>query len=303
LLIRKKDSQNINDKLNKLITTWKESNLPDTEDIIFQIKKLLKEPYEIKIQNFNKLTIEAIEEAKVLLEQNVNIFIEKVKITTFITFDKEKINQILAKLEGSKKSSLITITEVLSTLELETQNDEVKIGSRYAGGIVFYLDDKGNGLVVAEKNFEKAIWGVFNSSSKAIEMGIGKGSGMKNTKNIVETSSTVIQSHILPWKSKRISIPTAARLCIELNHNGYSDWYLPTIDELKIFYQNLIKLDYLNFEKDIYWSSNKCQIADIEESPNYAHLFNFQDDEQNLSFRKDTKKIDLPFKFFAVREF
>lgn len=293
----------INDKLNKLITTWKESNLPDTEDIIFQIKKLLNEPYERKIQNFNKLTIKAIEEVRDLLEHKVDVLIEKVSSTLFITFDKEKINQILAELERSKKLSSKTITEVLRTLELEIQNDELKIGSRYAGGVVFHLDDKGNGLVVAEKNFEKAVWGVFKSYLKAFEKGIGKGSGMKNTKNIVEISSAVIQGHILPWKSKKIPISTAARLCMELNHNGYSDWYLPTIDELKIFHQNLIKLDHFYFEKDIYWSSNDWDIYDGSESTGYALTFNFQDDWQDLRLYVSQKKIDLPFKFFAVREF
>lgn len=30
--------------------------------------------------------------------------------------------------------------------------------------------------------------------------------------------------------------PTAARLCTEWNHNGYKDWYLPSILELKMIF-------------------------------------------------------------------
>jgi tetratricopeptide (TPR) repeat protein len=300
----------INDKLNKLITTWKESNLPDNEDIIFQIKKLLTEPYEIKIQNFNKLTIEAIEEVRVLLEHKVDVLIEKVSSTLFITFDKEKINQILAELEGSKKLSSKILTEVLSALELEIQNDEVKIGSRYAGGIVFYLDDKGNGLVVAEKNFEKAIWAdsnryYFNFNNKGVsylEKGIGNGAGMKNTKKIVDYGSIDFQMHLLIWKSKYISIPTSARICMELNHNGFTDWYLPTIGELELLYENLSRLSCLDFDKGIYWSSTEWDWSGHSDTggSGHAYVLNTENPERGYSTSGNITKY---YNFFAIREF
>ena len=303
-------NEEIYSNLNNLLTTWKESNLPDAQDIIFQINKLLKEPYEIKIQNFNKLTIESIDEARIILKNKVDVLIEKVRNSTFTTFDKEKIDQILAQLEESKKLSSKTITEVLSALELEIQNDEVKIGSRYAGGIVFYLDGNGNGLVVAEKKFEKAIWADLNRYYSSVndkgvsylEKGIGKGAGMKNTKNIVDYGSIDFQMHLLPWKWKYISLPTSARMCMELNHNGFSDWYLPTIGELELLYENLSRLNCLDFDKGIYWSSTEWDLSGHSDTGGHGHAYvlNTESPERSYSSAKDITKYN---NFFAVREF
>ena len=39
---------------------------------------------------------------------------------------------------------------------------------------------------------------------------------------------------------------------MELNHNGFTDWYLPTIGELELLYENLSRLSCLDFDKGIY---------------------------------------------------
>jgi hypothetical protein len=49
---------------------------------------------------------------------------------------------------------------------------------------------------------------------------------------------------------------TAKTACEELILNGYSDWYLPSKDELKLLYENLKKIDISGFNKGAaYWSS------------------------------------------------
>jgi len=120
-----------------------------------------------------------------------------------------------------------------------------KIGTWFAGGKIFYEDSLGGGLVCnlnpiegvskEESNDGKAkgIWGctktfIPNTSSKL-------GSGKKNTKLIIDNC-----------KEEGI----AARLCIQSNKHGYKDWFLPSIDELKLAYENL------NL-KGCYWSSTQ----------------------------------------------
>jgi hypothetical protein len=49
----------------------------------------------------------------------------------------------------------------------------------------------------------------------------------------------------------------AAKICDDLVFNGYSDWYLPSRDELQIMYQQLKVNGIGNFANDVYWSSSE----------------------------------------------
>jgi hypothetical protein len=64
---------------------------------------------------------------------------------------------------------------------------------------------------------------------------------------------------------------TAPRLCLESKHNGFDDWYLPTIDELRLIHKLFLQLfddsgegrngrfpnDFFDFKDDEkYWSSS-----------------------------------------------
>jgi hypothetical protein len=89
----------------------------------------------------------------------------------------------------------------------------LSVGDTYAGGIVFYLDGKGYGLVAASKD----------------------------------------QSTGADWAA-------AKKLCDELVLNGYSDWRLPTKDELNLMYLNLKKAGRGSFASAWYWSSSEDSI-------------------------------------------
>jgi len=56
--------------------------------------------------------------------------------------------------------------------------------------------------------------------------------------------------------------------CEELVMNGYSDWYLPTKDDLQALYSNLYKPGIGGFERNDYWSSSEYDNAN-------AWYFNF----------------------------
>jgi hypothetical protein len=166
------------------------------------------------------------------------------------------------------------------------ESDALKIGSTYAGGIVFYLDETGNhGLVCAKENFGIDRWYVDKESEwsypknkkiGASGKGVADGSGIRNTKIIVDEASWFIDQVIfdkteenpflsvlrrLPrgylWKVIKKPAPTAARLCLESNHNGFTDWYLPTIRELVLMYENLKENNNIEIKSDYYWSSSE----------------------------------------------
>jgi hypothetical protein len=132
----------------------------------------------------------------------------------------------------------------------QTFSESFNIGQVYGGGIIFYIDGTGqHGLIAAPSDqSNSAPWGCYGTY---IGTSTSIGSGRDNTNAIVGNCATA---------------GIAARICIDLVFNGYSDWFLPSKDELK---QMLIKSDAIgNFAYTSYWSSS-------ENSENTAWLQSF----------------------------
>jgi len=113
-----------------------------------------------------------------------------------------------------------------------------------AGGIVFY--DKGFAsdgwryLEAAPAGTEaEAVWG---PNTDVAGTGTAVGSGRRNTRLIVAASG---------------ESESAARLCANLNINGYNDWFLPSIEELDLMYENLKHRGLGAFKDGFYWSSSQ----------------------------------------------
>jgi hypothetical protein len=126
-------------------------------------------------------------------------------------------------------------------------------GKNYAGGLIFYLDVINcNGLVIAITEQSSGIqW--YNGSfivTGATSSVIG--AGQANTIAIV--SSQGVGSY-------------AAQLCVDLVLNGYSDWFLPSIDAMTEIDNNLHQNGYGNFI-GLHWSST-------EDNNNKAWRYNF----------------------------
>lgn len=68
------------------------------------------------------------------------------------------------------------------------------------------------------------------------------GTGKDNTQTIVETLGEGRY---------------AAQLCNDLTIEGYSDWFLPSKDELNLMFENLRVADIGGFTGDWYWSSSE----------------------------------------------
>mgnify|MGYP006088805061 CR=1 FL=1 len=109
------------------------------------------------------------------------------------------------------------------------------IGSYHQEGIVFYLDGNGGGLIAAPIGQLGVEWGCLGTVTGAD--GVALGTGNQNTIDIEAGCTTS---------------GTAADICANLTLGGYSDWFLPSKDELNLMYENI---DIIN--NDYYWSSSE----------------------------------------------
>jgi len=125
-----------------------------------------------------------------------------------------------------------------------------------AGGIIFYVNpnfetDGWQYLEAAPYNQSNDLeW--FNGSYIVTgATGTGIGTGEENTKKIVEAQGEGNY---------------AAKVCYDLELGGYTDWFLPSKDELNLIYKNLYKkgIGDLHYSDsvDIYWSSSECNEMD-----------------------------------------
>ena len=131
-----------------------------------------------------------------------------------------------------------------------------------AGGIVFY--DKGNNLdgwrfLEAAPSDQNAGIRWYNGSSSDINTGTTVGTGRANTEAIIAAQG---------------SGNYAAKVCKNLTINGYSDWFLPSKDELGLMYTNLKETGLVSFGRVWLWSSS-------QENRSYAWVQGFSPGEQS----------------------
>lgn len=142
-------------------------------------------------------------------------------------------------------------TEFLGSFGPDKEGDNVsdeplEIGQVYAGGIIYYLDGNGGGLVFAHEYDQDAIypWSTGNystigASSESV------GGGAYNTAEIVDALG---------------SGNYAANICDELVYKGYDDWFLPSIGDLEQIHEVKSSIydnsDFV-FYGVVYWSSTE----------------------------------------------
>jgi len=154
-----------------------------------------------------------------------------------------------------------------NTQSFTTLSNTLSIGDNYEGGVIAYIFQSGDpgyvsgqthGIIAATNDQSTGIqW--YNGSyviTDATSEGI-LGGGLSNTNKIVSVQG---------------SGSYAAKLCYDLTLNGYSDWVLPNMGELRVLYTNKSLIG--GFSSASYWSS-------YEGTSIYAGLKSFNNgDEQ-----------------------
>ena len=130
------------------------------------------------------------------------------------------------------------------------------IGDTAYGGIIFYLDATGCHGLVAKATDEAGTyqWSspLFSNTLWASASGIY--GGAQNTKKSI--ACAVAGNIISSCAPDSCSVP-AASVCDNLASGGYTDWYLPSRDELDMMYLNLHLQGLGGFANNYYWGSNE----------------------------------------------
>jgi hypothetical protein len=99
-------------------------------------------------------------------------------------------------------------------------------GLYHQGGYIFYIDETtGTGMVSHSiSDSGPTHWNDFSNPAPDLGLGSAIGDGESNTNAIVEALGEDTY---------------AARYAFDAETSGFSDWYLPSIDELTAVYENL----------------------------------------------------------------
>jgi len=159
-----------------------------------------------------------------------------------------------------KSAALLMLSGIFTVISCtkSEQATTFSIGQHYGGGVIFYIDGTAqHGLIAAPGDQSTVLWGPGTVLTNAT--GTAVGTGQANTTAIITAQG--VGSY-------------AASLCDQLVLNGYSDWFLPSKDELSYLYNQKSLVGGFGLgAKIIYWSST-------ESATNAAWIQNFSDGTQ-----------------------
>jgi len=167
----------------------------------------------------------------------------------------DEITKATTDFSGTTASITVTVTYI--------------VGQAALGGKIAYILQSGDpgydanvqhGLVATVADISTGTrWGDFGLTITGAD-GTAIGTGNQNTIDIMAGCATA---------------GIAARLCGDLVQGGYSDWYLPSKDELSKLYEMKV-LGYGNFANNFYWSSTEFDDSSawLQNFTN-GHQFNF----------------------------
>jgi hypothetical protein len=160
--------------------------------------------------------------------------------------------------------------------EVSFVSQTLQVGQSFEGGVIAYIDNSGqHGFIVAPNDQSNGVYWHVSNIGVTGASGTSIGTGNNNTINITNMYG---------------SENNAARICFDFVSGGFSDWFLPSKDELYQLYLN--KLNIGGFSNSNYWSSS-------EEAVN-ASAWNI--DFTNGNFNNNASKFSN-YKVRAIRYF
>jgi len=138
-------------------------------------------------------------------------------------------------------SGVIAGDIVDASLFVDGNNSVLSIGDSYGGGLIFYLDGKGGGLITAPSDQAAQDPNYFGPFWVALKSGAHWGCGGYHTPGAKGTAIGTGQQNTMDIVAfcNFEDNPTAAAICANLNLGGYDDWFLPSRDELSLMYRNI----------------------------------------------------------------
>lgn len=178
---------------------------------------------------------------------------------------------------------LVAQVEEMRLQLVSTDQIPPKVGDAYKGGTVFYIFQQGDpgyvegethGLICANDiQGDNVEWSPNLNSSSATATELGSGSS--NTNAIISFYGN--------------SGSYAAKLCKDYRGGGYSDWFLPSNDELVLLYN---AREHINYNDSRYWSSSESPYQEI-----YARAIWFANGTNNFVLK------NTPLSVRAIRAF
>jgi hypothetical protein len=164
----------------------------------------------------------------------------------------------------------------------------LRVGDVYQGGIVAYVLVSGDlgydattqhGLIAATSDQSRSIdWDIltefynFTQGTNRGAIGTAIGTGFSNTNTIIASQGKIASKY-------------AAGLARAYNGGGYTDWYLPSKEELNKLYLNRVAIGgFISDSYGNYWSSTENQAP-----PNNSAWLQYFENGGQQSFEKDIK--------------
>jgi len=152
------------------------------------------------------------------------------------------------------------VDTLIANLQTQITNNAIRVGDFYGGGVVFYIFESGDtgyiagethGLIAAVADQSDGIQWYNGSYVTTGATGTAIGTGADNTTTIISVQGATETSY-------------AAGLARAYTGGGYTDWFLPSKDELNKMYTNRATINTTaasnsgsDFSNWYYWSSTE----------------------------------------------